>query len=265
MSRRIGDRAPAVGILLKQWRRLRGQSQLSLAVALGISARHLSFIESGRARPSREQLDRVADGLQVPLRERNFLFASAGYAPVYPEAALDTQSFAPLRDALTRLLEHQEPYPAVLLDRQWNVVITNRTAPMLFRRFIDIGAQPAPPNLLRMMFSPHAMRPWVENWEAVSRALVQRVHREAVAGIPDPRVLALLEELRGEVPGESDLLSSPYPFEPIVLRRGELRLSFFSMVTTVGAPLDITAQELRIEGLFPADEVTERFAREELA
>src|SRR5262245_52060197 len=127
MTRRRAS--PSVGILLKQWRRLRGRSQLALAIDLGISARHLSFIESGRANASRDQLVRIAEGLQVPLRERNLLLSAAGFAPLYAEPALDAEGFAPLRGALARMLEHQEPYPAVLLDRQWNVVLTNRAAP----------------------------------------------------------------------------------------------------------------------------------------
>ena len=155
----------------------------------------------------------------------------------------------------------------MVLDRQWNVVQTNRAAPRLFARFMDITALPEPRNLLRSMFDPNGLRPWIENWEVVAQTLLQRVLREAVAGVPDSRVLALLEELRA-YPGAPSLrlpsTADGLPFHPVRFRKDSLRLSFFSMVTTVGAPFDVTAQELRIEAFFPADEQTEQFAREQL-
>lgn len=253
-------------MVLKEWRRLRAKSQLALALESGVSQRHLSFVESGRATPSREMLVTLADALQVPLRERNLIMAAAGYAPLYAEGDLAAGELHQLRSALTRLLDHQEPYPAVLLDRQWNVVQTNRAAPKLFSRFVDLEAIPRPRNLLRTLFSPAGLRPWIENWDEVAQALVQRVFREAVAGVPDARTLALLSELGAwpPAPRTAPPTLRPMPFHPVVFRKEALRLSFFSMIYTVGAPLDITAQELRIEAFFPADAVTEAFARKQL-
>ena len=270
MPRTTAGRSRQLGLLLKQWRRRRAVSQLALALEAGVSPRHLSFVETGRTRASREFLLRLADALRIPLRERNVLLAAGGFGPLYPQSDLAGEQLAPVRQALARLLEHQEPYPAVLLDRQWNVLQTNRAAPKLFSLFIDLQALPPPPsrNLLRTMFDPQGMKPWIENWDDVAHTLVQRVFLEAVAGVPDERTLSLLGELRVRSPESYDAglaVESPLPFHPVVFRKAELRLSFFSMVTTVGAPLDITAQELRIEAFFPADVVTEEFARRELA
>jgi transcriptional regulator with XRE-family HTH domain len=247
---------------------MRRKSQLALALEANVSARHLSFVESGRSVPSRDMVLTLAEGLDVPLRERNALLVAAGYAPLYSEGALESSQLTQVRRALGRLLEHQEPYPAVVLDRQWNVLQTNRAAPKLFAHFMDLAALPEPRNLLRSMFDPAGLRPWIVNWEAVAQTLVQRVFREAVAGVPDRRVLALLEELQA-YPGSPlphpGATGGDLPFHPVGFRKDGLTLSFFSMVTTVGAPLDITAQELRIEAFFPADEETERFARNYLA
>lgn len=263
MTNRRATPPPPVGLLLKEWRRVRGKSQLALAVEARVSPRYLSFVESGRARPSRDFLRTLAESLHVPLREQNLMLAAAGFAPMHPETALDADELRQLRKALARLLELQEPYPAVLLDRQWNVVETNRAAPRLFSRFIDLAAIPEPRNLLRTMFSPNGMRPWIENWDEVALSLAQRVFREAVAGVPDQRTLELLAELRGSSAPAADA-GSRLPFHPVVFRRDGLRLSFFSMVTTVGSPLDVTAQELRIEAFFPSDAATEAFAQEHL-
>jgi transcriptional regulator with XRE-family HTH domain len=246
---------------------LRGKSQLALALDAGVSARHLSFVESGRSQASREFLLALADALDVPLRERNLLLAAAGFAAMYPETALTAEELTQLWSALRRLLDHQEPYPAVVLDRQWNVVQTNRAAPRLFGHFIDPQLIPQPPNLLRTMFNPAGMRPWIANWDEVSSGLVQRVFREAVGGIPDERTMALLRELQAyppAAPAEPLTMGRALPFHPVNFKKGALELSFFSMITSVGAPLDITAQELRIEAFFPADAVTEAFAQHNL-
>ena len=265
---RPGPDRRAFGLLLKEWRRVRRMSQLAVAVKASISPRHLSFVESGRSIPSRDMVLTLTETLDVPLRERNALLVAAGYAPLYPERTLASSDLIQVRRALARLLDHQEPYPAVVLDRQWNVLQTNRAAPKLFALFVDLDALPQPRNLLRSMFDPAGLRPWVANWPTVAQTLVQRVFHEAVGGVPDPRVLSLLEDLRAypgsPAPGP-ETRARDLPFHPVQFRKGTLSLSFFSMVTTVGAPFDITAQELRIEAFFPSDDETERFARDHLA
>lgn len=260
------DNAPRLGLLLKRWRALRGKSQLALALDAGVSPRHLSFVESGRSQPSRELLFALADALDVPLRDRNLLLAAAGFAPAYAESALSVEEMSGLRSALARILEHHEPYPAVVLDRHWNVVGANRSAPKLFGHFVDAATLPQPLNLLRTMTSP-IMRPFLENWDVVSASLAHRVFREAVGGVPESTPRELLRDLSASREGVIDPSAGAHalPFLPVVFSKGDLRLSFFSMVTTVGAPLDITAQELRIEAFFPTDHVTESFARRALA
>jgi len=267
MSDRTAPTRSAFGLLVKEWRRVRRKSQLTVALEARISPRHVSFVESGRSVPSREMVQRLAETLEVPLRERNSLLVAAGYAPLYPERALESSELTQIRRALIRLLDHQEPYPALVLDPQWNVLQTNRAAPRLFAHFLDFAALPEPRNLLRSVFDPAGLRPWIANWDVVARTLVQRVFREAVGGVPDPRVLSMLDELRtypGSPVPEPRTAGGELPFHPVEFRKDALRLSFFSMVTTVGAPLDITAQELRIEVFFPADDETERFARDHL-
>jgi len=257
----------AFGLLLKEWRRVRRKSQLTLALEANVSPRHLSFVESGRSVPSRDMVQTLAEALDVPLRDRNALLVAAGYAPLYAERSLESADLIQVRRALTRLLDHQEPYPAVVLDRQWNVLQSNRAAPRLFSHFVDLAALPEPRNLLRSIFDPAGLRPWIANWDVVAQTLVHRVFREAVGGVPDPRVLAVLGELRSYPPSPTlgPATAADLPFHPVQFRKGSLSLSFFSMVTTVGAPHDITAQELRIEAFFPSDDETERFARTRLA
>jgi transcriptional regulator with XRE-family HTH domain len=263
-QKEVTRRTHQLGVLLKQWRSLRGRSQFALALDAGVSPRHLSFVESGRAQASREFLTALADALRIPLRERNLLLAAAGFAAMYPETALTADELAQVQSALSRVLEHQEPYPAVVLDRQWNIVQTNLAAPKLFSLFIDLEQVPQPRNLLRTMFNPVAMRPWIANWDVVGVELVQRVFREAVGGIPDERTMVLLRELQAyPLSAATDVMpmNRALPFHPVIFKKGALELSFFSMITSVGAPLDITAQELRIEAMFPANAVTEAYAQ----
>jgi transcriptional regulator with XRE-family HTH domain len=258
--------ASQVGLLLQHWRRIRRKSQLALAFDAEVSPRHLSFVESGRSNPSREMVLILANALGVPLREQNDLLLAAGYAPIHRETGLDAPDMAQARRALDSLLRQQEPYPAVVMDRHWNLVATNEAARRFFGLLVGTSAQPEPANVMRLMLHPDGARPYVANWEEVAEALVQRVHREAVGGVPDEETRQLLDEVLS-YPGmprrwrTPDLTSVPTPFLAVQFRKGDLALSFFSVVTTLGTPRDITLQELRIESFFPADEATEAYAR----
>jgi transcriptional regulator with XRE-family HTH domain len=242
-----------IGELLRRWRRERRLSQLALAAEAATTPRYVSFVESGRAQPSRQMVLRLARVLDVPIRERNRLLLAAGYAPLYPEAGLDGEASAAVRDAIERMLAAHEPHPAVVMDRRWNVVDSNGAAQRFFGWLLGDRAVEQPPNVLRLMFDQNGLRPFVRNWDAVADALVQRVHREAVGGIPDPDTLALLD-----FPGvpKLDLAATPVPVIPVVFAKEGLQLSYFSMVTTLGTPQDAMLQEIRIESFFPADEVT---------
>ena len=246
---------PRLGELLRYWRQERGKSQLALSMDTGISQRHLSFVESGRSAPSRDFLSVVSDALNIPLRERNVLLLASGFAPHYSEQSLDTEQMAIVMRAIDRMLEQHEPHPALVLDRWWNVVRTNDAAPRFFGSFIDLEKWPKPRNLLDLMFDPAGMRPFVEQWETVAAGLLQRIRREAVGQVLDAKLQELLKSLR-EYPGAGALhppRDPQSPVLPIVFRRGEQRLSYFSLITTVGTPQCITAQELRVECMFPTD------------
>jgi transcriptional regulator with XRE-family HTH domain len=255
-----------VGKLLQHWRNYRRKSQLTLALDADVSQRHVSFVESGRSTPSREMILNLADALDVPLRERNTLLTAAGYAPVYQESSWNDPEIGSMHRALELILAHQEPFPAVVMDRHWNIIKTNRSAPKFFGLFVDLATSPAAGNVLRMIFHPEGIRPFITNWEKVARGLIQRVSREAVGGFIDQETKSLLNEILSypEVPRSwqsLDLEMATLPIIPVEFRKDDLAFDFFSTVTTLGTPQDITLQEVRIECFFPADEKTETAAR----
>lgn len=258
----------AVGELLRTWRRVRRKSQWTLALDAGVSARHVSFVETGRSRPSRDMVLTLARALEVPLRERNDLLLAAGYAPRYRETDLSSDEMAVVRRAVESLLERQEPFPAVVLDRQWNVRQANRGATRFFGRLLGESepgegeAGGRPPNLIRSMFDPRRLRPMVLEWETVARSLLARIHREAVGGVLDPPTRALLDEVLAYPGVPRDWADPPVdlrslPVVPVGFAHEGLRYRFFSAVTTLGTPQDVTSQEMRIESFFPVDGETE--------
>jgi transcriptional regulator with XRE-family HTH domain len=250
--------------LLKEWRRLRGKSQIDLSLDSGISQRHLSFIESGRSVPGRDTLVAIAEALDVPLRDRNALLLAAGYAPIYSDRAFDAREMQSLTQAVERMLRQHDPFPAVVMDRYWNVLLANDSSPRFFGSFIDMSRQRSPRNLLHLMFDPEGMRPFVRDWENVARGLIQRVHRESVGRVVDDKTRQLLADL-GRYPGVKSEWRSPAvpsiaPVAPVItysFLREEQVLNYFSLVTTVGSPAAIAAEEMRIECIFPADPETE--------
>jgi transcriptional regulator with XRE-family HTH domain len=253
MATQSASAVPQLGELLRYWRQERGKSQLDLSLDTGISQRHLSFVESGRSVPSRDFLSIVSDALNIPLRERNVLLLASGYAPLYTEQSMDAEQMAVVTRAIDRMLQQHEPHPALVLDRYWNVIRTNEAAPRFFSSFIDLEARLKPRNLLDLMFDPVGMRPFVEEWDKVAAGLLQRVRREAVGQVVDAGLAKLLERLR-KYPGVATLKPRPEPQSPVLpitFRRGDERFSYFSLITTVGTPQCITAQELRVECMFP--------------
>jgi transcriptional regulator with XRE-family HTH domain len=246
---------PQLGELLRYWRRERGKSQLDLSLDTGISQRHLSFVESGRSAPSRDLLSIISDALNIPLRERNALLLASGFAPQFSEQSIDAGQMAIVTRAIDRMLQQHEPHPALVLDRYWNVIRTNEAAPRFFASFIDLEKRPKPRNLLDLIFDPAGMRPFVEDWEKVAAGLMQRVRREAVGQVVDTKLQELLKRLR-EYPGVAQLKPSSTPQSPVlplVFRKENQRFSYFSLITTVGTPQCITAQELRVECMFPTE------------
>ena len=249
------------GVLLRQWRDVRGKTQLDLSFDAGVSQKHISFVESGRSIPSRQMLLDLAQALEIPLRERNELLVAAGYAPFYSNQALDAPVMNSITRALQRMLRQHEPFPAIVIDRHWNVLLTNDAAPRLFNCFVDMAARPSPRNLLHLMFDPAGMRPFVANWPETAHGLLARVYREALGHVIDEKTKVLLAEL-SRYPGVKLEWRTPSPNDvmpmiPLTFVKDGVRLNYFSMITTVGTPHTVTAEELRLECMFPADDATE--------
>jgi len=261
--------AGTFGRLLKQWRERRRLSQLALAVDAEVSSRHLSFIETGRAQPSRDMVLLLSRVLEVPPRGRNDLLTAAGYAPVYRETGLEAPEMADVRRALDFMMRQQEPYPGLVIDGHWNILMTNGGARRLMSLFLDADAVAAVggrPNAMRLFYHPRGMRPYIVNWEATAAGLIQWLHRDLARGIGDAETSRLLAELLSypDVPQKwrtLDLDAAPVPFLGVELRRGNTRLTFFSTLTTLGVPYDITLHELRVECFFPADRASETLLR----
>lgn len=261
-----------VGDLLRDWRRRRRLSQLDLAIEADVSTRHLSFVETGRSRPSRGMVLRLAERLDVPLRERNDLLIAAGYAPVYPRRSIDAPEMGPVRLALNKVLDGHEPYPAMVVDRSWNLVLANDAA-MLFLEGVPPELTRPPVNLHRLALHPRGLAARIVNLPEVRAHLLARMARQ-VALTGDPELIALHEETRAYGPDGADAgpdaaAAGPEPAHDIVLptrlRYGDRVLAFFSTVTTFGTAVDVTVAELAVEAFFPADEETARVLRERAA
>jgi transcriptional regulator with XRE-family HTH domain len=249
--------AGKAGDHLRHWRQRRRLSQLDLALEAEISTRHLSFLETGRATPSREMLLRLADRLEIPLRDRNLLLLAAGFAPLYPERGLDDPALGPVRTAIEALLRAQEPYPALAIDRHWQLVAANRLLAPLVE-----GVAPhllaAPVNVLRLSLHPDGVAPRILNLGEWRHHLLDRLKRQiAVSG--DAVLQDLLQELRG-YPGPANDSIAPTGDAaiavPLRLQTSAGVLSFLSATMVFGTPLDVTLSELAIETFLPADAAT---------
>lgn len=262
--------APALrsfGDHLREWRVRRRLSQLDLAQEADISTRHLSFVETGRSVPSREMVLRLAERLDVPLRERNALLVAAGYAPMYRERPLDDPALDAARRAVELILKGHEPYPALAVDRHWNLVSYNRAVPHLMKA-ADPSLLQAPVNVLRLSLHPQGLAPQIANLAQWRSHLFDRL-RQQIHVTGDAQLAALLEELRGyPVPenGRAQLAGEhPGVVMPFQFRTPAGILSFISTTTIFGSPVDVTLQELAMETFFPADEFTAAALREMLA
>ena len=270
-----------LGALLRHWRDARRRSQFDLSIDTGVSQRHISFIESGRSAPGRQTLLDIAQALDIPLRDRNTLLLAAGFAPLYSEGNWNTQEMQGINRALERMLRQHEPFPAVVMDRYWNVFMANDAAPRFFNSFKPEVTQKSPRNVLHLMFDPERLRPFIANWEDVAKSLFERVYRESVGRLVDEKTQELLAALlaypsvkaewkapkatgrssarEGRISARTSAegATTRLPVIPISFVKDGQVLSYFSMVATVGTPQTIAAQELRLECMFPVDEATE--------
>jgi len=255
------------GARLRQWRRTRRMSQEQLAAQAEVSTRHLSFVETGRSMPSRTMVLVLASALDLPLRERNLLLHAAGYAAVYRETALGCDAASPLRRTLALMLRHQEPYPALGVTPFWDLVDLNQAALRVFGHFLDGPlAASAAGNVLHQLFHPDGLRRFVVNWESVAEHLLARLRREVLLEPEPSGHLALWEALQQypDVAAPVDpgpCAPAPDPWLALHLKRDGLELRLFTTLTTLGTPLDVTAEELRIETYFPADAATDAWLR----
>jgi transcriptional regulator with XRE-family HTH domain len=255
-----------VGPLLRDWRMRRRRSQLDLALDVGVSARHLSFVETGRSRPSPELVLAVADELDVPLRERNALLLAAGYAPRYGETPLEAGEMARVRAALQRMLDGHDPYPGVVIDRLWNVVLANRAAALLIAG-IPAALLGPPMNVFRLCLHPDGLAARTRNFPEWSRYLLGQLHRLRVL-TDDASLRGLADEVatypnlppardwRHAAPDEPQLLV------PVTVDAGGRDLSLFTTLTTFGTPQDITLAELAVELFYPADDASDAMLRD---
>ncbi len=255
-----------VGPLLRRWRDHRQLSQLSLASEAGVSQRHLSFVETGRARPSRELVLHLARALDVPLRERNSLLQAAGFAPVWNETPLDDPAMAPVRHSIDLMLAAHDPLPAVVIDRWWDVVQTNEGGARLIAGLLppDTEALDGGLNLMRLACHPEGLRSLIVNWDEVATELLGRFRRQVDLYAGDDRMEAMLEELEhhvGPSTTSATIAAVPELVIPIHLRVGDLDVRVFSTLATVGSATDVTVQELVIEMFFGADDASDAFLR----
>jgi transcriptional regulator with XRE-family HTH domain len=254
-----------VGVLLREWRTRRRVSQLDLSLSVGVSARHLSFIETGRSRPSPEMVLTLAEGLDIPLRERNTLLLAAGFAPRYQSRPLEDPALSPARDAVQRLLDAHDPYPGVVIDRCWNIVGANAAASALTAGLPEELLGP-PANIYRLSLHPDGLARRTLNFPEWAGYLLHQLQR-TIALTGDPVLRALNREVRGYpgvatskawgAPSEGASLLVPFELDA----GGGQRLSMFTTLTTFGTPLDVTLAELAVELFYPADAESARLLR----
>ena len=255
-----------VGDHLREWRQRRRLSQLDLALDAEISTRHLSFLETGRAQPSREMVLHLSDQLEIPLRERNVILVAAGFAPVFPERSLADPELAAARRAVDVILKAHEPYPALVVDLRWNLVAANSAALPLLDG-VDPELLTPPINVVRASLHPKGLAPRIANLGEWHAHIVERLRRQAEL-TADPGLIALIEEIRGyPKPPAPDRRPEDYGGVaiPLQLMAGDTLLSFFGTTTVFGTPVDITLSELTLETFFPADAATAEALRAAVA
>jgi transcriptional regulator with XRE-family HTH domain len=251
----------------RKWRQFRKLSQLDLALEANISQRHLSYLETGRSRPSRDMVIQLCHAMDIPLRERNGLLQAAGYSALYKESGLDEPTMEPVMKAVKRVLDHHNPLPAIVVDRFWDVQMTNTSADRLLALIGSMSDVFSPDSLQRKLniaeitLHPEGLRKFITNWEQSAPLFVNRLRSEIASSV-DEQVQERLEKyiaLAAPLYEQNNLEQSLLPVMPLDINIGGITLSLFSMMSTVGTPQDITADELRIESFYPNDEATELF------
>lgn len=253
------------GSVLRDWRTRRNRSQLALATEAGVSQRHISFLETGRSKPSREMVIHLGLVLDVPLRDRNAMLVAAGFAPAYTERSIDDPDVADIRRALQLMLQAHNPFPAYVMDRHWNVVMLNDAAARLVASFPP-EAQALAGNLLHLTMYPNGIRSVLNNWGEAAAAAIRRLAREVADAPADLELAILYDDIRSQpgAPTDQDMAAVPGAHDllvPLDMTLGDHRLSLFTTIATLGSPNDVTMEELRLETLLPANTETEEALR----
>jgi transcriptional regulator with XRE-family HTH domain len=261
------ERVPLFRALLRHYRNARGMSQLDLSSAAEVSCRHISFLETGRAQPSREMVLRLAGALGLSLRDANALLQAAGLPRAFPESR-DAQALPPgIERVISRMLEQQEPYPMIVLNARYDLLRANHSATRIFARFVDDpAALQATSNALHLLFHPRLIRPYLEDWHELARNVLTQLQREALSRPSDDSIPELVRELCAYpgVPADWREPALDLPLSPTLevgMTRGDLRVRFLTTITVFNAPLDVALEDLRLESYFPVDDATEALCR----
>ena len=250
----------SVGDILRSWRQLKRISQMDLALDVGISSKHLSFVETGKSQPSRELILRIAQTLNLPLRHRNAFLNAAGYAAEYSEEPFNGQKMEMIRQALQRMIEVHEPYPAFVVNASYDILMSNAGYDQMMTVFFGGESNKEVNNVYRMMFAKNGLRQYVKDWDIVEHFMLNRLWDEAIS-TQNSNLIALYKEISRLRTSDKPLESqhdNNLPILSLTLEKDSMKASFFTTITTLGTPLDLTTQELRIEALFPADEDTKK-------
>ena len=266
LTEQTQDHLTSFSKIVKAWRAVRKYSQLALACDAGISQRHLSFLESGRAKPSRDMVINLSEALDIPLRDRNLMLGAAGFAPLYKQRALNDEEMQPVYEALHRSITHHEPYPAIVIDGDWNLLLANDATHSLIELLGDsekIWADVDPSglkNIYRLTFHPKGLRSLISNWNILAPQMLTRLQKEAnedhALSILLADVIVMSKEDEGYL--KPHVNTPLMPILPMEIALNGMRLNLFSMISTFGTAVDITASELKIESFFPADAQTEQ-------
>ena len=262
----MSEAVPIFGSLLKTWRQHRHVSQLELANLAGVSQRHISFLETGRANPSKPMVLALANSLDLPLREQNTLLQSAGFSATFAQPALDQESHALFKQALQHTLDHAEPYPAMVVDGRWNLVMANQAALRFFGQFIDIFGtleamgSPQDFQLVRLCLAEQGLAPYIANWEDLIASFLSRTRRALLHNPNDRHLRKLIDEIlthpRAPQDWQTVWIAHPAPALQLVMRKDGTQYRLFTMLAHFGAPTDVTLEELSVELFYPADEAT---------
>jgi transcriptional regulator with XRE-family HTH domain len=255
---KVEKKNETVGDFLRFWRKFNRMSQMDLSLEIGISTKHLSFVETGRSKPSRSLVLKMAHSLKLPLRHRNSFLKSAGYASEYGEEPFKGEKMEIIRQALQRMLEKHEPYPAFVVNAAYDILMTNYGYEQMIKFVAGEHVLKKYNNVYRLTFAKDGLQPYIKDWPGIQQFMLNRLWDEA-ASTQNNELFLLFKEILQLRTGEDPIdyqVDGNLPIMSLTFEKGAIRASFFTTITTLGTPLDLTAQELRIESLFPADEDT---------